>query len=80
MVLRMKNSIILGVHWKNPTFRGEGGGGGGSRKTNIDGGGSLKRGAWTVCRFNGGLGKKEGGWYPIAHYDTPYIISNAGFF
>ena len=21
----------------------------------------LKRGAWTVCKFKGGLGKKEGG-------------------
>ena len=33
-------------------------------------------GAWTVCRFKGGLDKKEGGgvlrggggWYPKAHY------------
>ena len=33
-----------------------------------------KGGAWTVCRFKGGLHKKEGqsvferGWYPNAHY------------
>ena len=30
----------------------------------IGGGGwgdCLKRGAWTVCRFKGGLGKKDGG-------------------
>ena len=24
-------------------------------------GGCLKKGAWTVCRFKGGLGKKDGG-------------------
>ena len=31
-----------------------------------------KRGTWTVCRFKGGLGKKERGggvFYPNAHYD-----------
>ena len=34
-----------------------------------------KQGAWIVCRFNGGLGEKEGcgvfeggGWYPNTHY------------
>ena len=31
------------------------------RKNKYRGGGCLKRGAWTVCRFKeGGLGKKEG--------------------
>ena len=35
----------------------------------------LKSGAWTVCRFKKGLGKKrggyvfKGGWHPNAHYD-----------
>ena len=34
-----------------------------------------KGGAWVVCRFKGGLGKKMGGvffrgsWYPDAHYE-----------
>ena len=32
-----------------------------------------KRGAWTVCRFKGGMARKRlqcfwGGWYPDAHY------------
>ena len=31
-----------------------------SQKTNIEGGLPEKVGAWTVCRFKGGLGKKEG--------------------
>ena len=43
-------------------------------------------GAWTVCRFKGGLGKKEGGdvfeggegggSYPNAHYDE--FVKSAG--
>ena len=64
MLLRMKNFNILGIHWKIRLL------GGGSQKT-IEGGG----GAWTVCQFKKGLGKKEedgsfegGGWYPNAHY------------
>ena len=36
------------------TFRG-----GGSWKTNVEGGLLKKGGAWTVCQFKGGLGKKE---------------------
>ena len=55
MVLRMKNFNILGVHWKIQFLEG------GSRKTNIEGGNCLKRGAWAVCQFKGELGKKEGG-------------------
>ena len=55
MVLRMKNVNILGGSLKNPTFRGEGG----SQKTNVEGI-AWKGGAWTVCRFKGRLGKKEG--------------------
>ena len=69
MVLRMKNFNIFGVHWKI-WFLGEG-----SRKISIGGGGGacLKGGAWTVCQFIGGLGKKgagvfKGGWYPNTHY------------
>ena len=50
--------------------------GGGSRKTNIEGKIPKKGGAWTVCKFKGGLGKKERGgvfeegrgWYPNTHY------------
>ena len=30
-------------------------------KNQYRGGDCLKRGAWTVCRFKGGFGKKEGG-------------------
>ena len=37
------------------------GGGEDSRKTDIEGGIAWKGGAWTVCKFEGGLGKKEGG-------------------
>ena len=36
-------------------LRMSGGGGASSRKNDIKGGGGcLKRGVWTVCRFNGG--------------------------
>ena len=61
MVLRMKNSIIFGVHWKNPTFKG---GGGGSRKTNIDGRVALKGELGQFADLRGGLGKKEWGMIP----------------
>ena len=43
-------------------------------------GGLPKKGAWTVCRFNGGkLGKKEGVlflgcWCPNAHYDDLAVL------
>ena len=40
---------------KDLTFRG----GEGSRKINIEGRLPKKGGTWTVCRFKGGLGKKE---------------------
>ena len=33
---------------------------GGSRRANIEGG-LPEKGAWTVCRFKRGLGKKDGG-------------------
>ena len=48
MELRMKNCNILGVHWKIRLLGGEGGV-------------YEKGGAWAVCKFKGGLGKKEGG-------------------
>ena len=35
--------------------------GGELTKNQYMGGNCLKRGAWTVCRLNGGFGKKEGG-------------------
>ena len=43
--------------------------------------GLPKKGAWSVCRFKEGLGKKEGdgifeggrGWYPNAHYGSSII-------
>ena len=40
---------------KNLIFRG------GSRKTNIEGRLLKKKEAWTVCQFDWGLFKKEGG-------------------
>ena len=43
----------MGVHWKIWLLRGE------SRETNIEGRDCLKSGAWIVCWFKGGLGKKE---------------------
>ena len=55
MGLKMKKFKILGVYWKIGLL-----GGGSSRKTNIEGH-CLKLGHWTVCRFKGELGKKEGG-------------------
>ena len=57
----MKSFNIFGVHK------------GGSLKPNTEGGLPKNGGTWTVCRFNGGLGKKEGitflrgDWYPNAH-------------
>ena len=41
---------------KNPIFKGDGR----FTKNQYRGGGLPKRGAWTVCRFKGGLSKKEG--------------------
>ena len=44
---------------KNRIFRG------GHEKSNIEGENSLKMGgAWTFCRFNGEVGKKQGGLIP----------------
>ena len=57
MGLRMKNFNILGIHKKIWLLGGE------FMKNWYRRGDCLKRrgGAWTVCRFKGGLGKKEGG-------------------
>ena len=58
----MKSFNIFGVHK------------GGSLKPNMEGGLPKNGGTWTACRFNEGLGKKEGimflrgDWYPNAHY------------
>ena len=60
----MKNFNIFGVHGKTRVLRdGGGGGGGGGHKKPVYRGDCLKRGggAWTVCRFKEGLGKKEEG-------------------
>ena len=57
MGLRMKKFNIMGVHSKIQFL-------GGALKTNFFFGGGgvnrLKMGAWIVCRFNRGLGKKKG--------------------
>ena len=62
----------MGVHWKIQFL-----GGGFTRKQYIWGN-CPKKGAWTVCRFNTGVDKKEWGgvfkagggegWYPNSHY------------
>ena len=57
MRLRIKFFDILGVHWKIRRL-----GGGEFMRNQYREGECLKRGAWIVCRFKGGLGKKEGGW------------------
>ena len=54
MVIRMKNFNILGVHRKVQLFFG-----GGDHEKPIQRGDCLKRWAWTVCRFKGGLGKND---------------------
>ena len=65
----MKNFNIIEVPWKIWLFKG------GSQKTNLP-----KRGAWTVCKFEKGPGKKEGlgvfegTWYPNAHYDDKSVL------
>ena len=71
----MKSLNILGVHWKIWLL-----GGREFTKNRYRRDDCLKSGAWKVCRFKGGLGKKRGGgvfegggrgegWYPDAHYD-----------
>ena len=45
--------------------------GGGHENPIHRGGGWLKRGAWIVCRFKRGLGKKEGGVFEGGGVDTP---------
>ena len=63
----MKNFNIMEVHWKIQ-FLGRGG-----YEKQYMWGELPKKGAWTVCRFKRGLGKKRGvmflkrGWYPNEH-------------
>ena len=55
MGLTMKNFNVLGVHWKTQFL------GGGSLKNQYRRRGLPKRGgAWTVCRFMGGLARMKG--------------------
>ena len=75
MVLRMKNSIILGVHWKIRLLEVEG-----FTKKKYRGEDCLKRGAWTVFWFKRGLRKKEGVVFLRgalilkAHYEEPVRV------
>ena len=52
--LRIINFNIMGVHRKIWFLEGV------HEKTNIQGGGLPKTGAWTVCRFKRGLGENKG--------------------
>ena len=52
--LRIINFNIMGVHRKIWILEGV------HEKTNIQGGGLPKTGAWTVCRFKRGLGENKG--------------------
>ena len=56
MGLRLKNIDIMGVHWKIWFLREA------LHENQYTGGGCLKRGAWSVCRFKkGGVGGRRGG-------------------
>ena len=60
MGLTMKNFYIIGVYWKIIFLRGF------HEKPLYIRENCLKRGAWRVCRFKGGLAKKrEGGVFEI---------------
>ena len=73
MRLRMKN-FNMGIHWKIRFLRGRGGGV--FTENQYIGENCLKRGAWSVCRFKGGLAKKRevvflrGSWYLNAQYES----------
>ena len=54
MGLKIKNFNILGVHQKIRRLGGD------LAKNRYRGEDCLNTGAWTVCRFKGGLGKKKG--------------------
>ena len=73
-----ENFEYYGGSLKNSIFRG------GLMKNQYMGGGCLTEGggAWTVCRFKGGLGEKEGGsvfeggidtLMHTMHYDSVFI-------
>ena len=53
----VKDEILI-VQWSTEKSNFQGGG---FRKNYYIGENCLKRGAWTVCRFQGGLAKKRGG-------------------
>ena len=59
MGINDRNFNIMRVHWKIQVL----GGGGAHKKTYIYRWDCLKKGggAWTVCRFKRGLGKRRGG-------------------
>ena len=66
----MKNFDVTRVILKNSIFRG---GGGFTKNQFIKGVLPEREGAWTVCRFKGRLGKKEGGLIPQC---TLWIFKN----
>ena len=61
----------MGVHWKIRLLEGV------HKKTNIDGGDCLKKGAWTVSQFKGGLARRRG-WYPNANYAGQFNLVKKG--
>ena len=61
MGVKDKKFNIMGVHWRIQFL-------GGVHKYM---GNCLKRGAWTVCRFKRGLGKKKGVVFVCEGVDTP---------
>ena len=67
MGLKMKNFNIFGVYWNMQFSRV----GRESRKTNMKRGDCLKRWAWTVCWFKGGLLRKREGGFLRRVVDTP---------
>ena len=73
MWLRMKNLNILGVHWKiRILVRG-------FTKKQYREGDCPKRGAWTICKFKRGLGKKEGVVF-LRGVDTPMHTMTTSIF
>ena len=63
----------MGVHWKTWLL-----GGWCSWKTNIEGGGFPKKGAWTVCQFKGAWQERagsvfEGGLIPPMHTMSEWL-------
>ena len=72
-MLGMKDFNILRVHWKIQLL---GAGGVGGVKKNQYREGIAKKGGLESLVIYRSLGKKEGGWYPNAHYATTrYLLS-----